>query len=85
MVARRALALWYGSAAALTLDQFALWLHLGKSYKPRNDYWNREGRKSIWAVWLFGFLLLLPAILNASKAKLEEPSEVSATGQIPHP
>jgi hypothetical protein len=37
----------YGVAAALTLDEFALWLNL------EDDYWNDEGRKSIDAVALF--------------------------------
>ena len=38
--------------AALTLDEFALWLNL----EP-NDYWNREGRLSVDAVILFGAIL----------------------------
>jgi hypothetical protein len=41
----------YGVAAALTLDEFALWLNL------RDVYWEREGRESFEALALFGALL----------------------------
>lgn len=41
----------YGVGAALTLDEFALWLNL------RDVYWEREGRESIHAVMLFAGLL----------------------------
>ena len=41
----------YGVGAALTLDEFALWLDL------EDVYWAREGRQSIDAVVLFGALL----------------------------
>ncbi len=47
----RLMALLYGAGAALTLDEFALWLNL------RDVYWEREGRESIGAVFLFGSLL----------------------------
>jgi len=43
----------YGVAAALTLDEFALWLDL------HDDYWDKQGRKSIDAVALFGGLLVI--------------------------
>ena len=43
----------YGAGAALTLDEFALWLNLA------DDYWNKQGRESIDAVALFGSLLAL--------------------------
>ncbi len=43
----------FGAGAALTLDEFALWLNL------ENDYWNRQGRESIDAVILFGALLAI--------------------------
>lgn len=42
--AREALALLFGIGAALTLDEFALWLDL------QDVYWTREGRKSVDAV-----------------------------------
>jgi hypothetical protein len=41
----------FGVAAALTLDEFALWLNL------RDVYWEREGRESYEALALFGGLL----------------------------
>ena len=43
----------YGVAAALTLDEFALWLDL------QDDYWNKRGRKSIDAVAVFAGLLTM--------------------------
>ena len=49
--ASRATALGYGAGAALTLDEFALWLNLA------DDYWTKQGRESIDAVVLFGSLL----------------------------
>lgn len=47
----RLTALAYGVGAALTLDEFALWLNL------EDVYWAREGRESIDAVVLFGAFL----------------------------
>ncbi len=46
----------YGSGAALTLDEFALWLNL------KDVYWARQGRESIDAVILFGSLLSMGLI-----------------------
>src|SRR5580698_2312164 len=43
----------FGAGAALTLDEFALWLNL------EDDYWTSKGRESIDAVVLFGSLLVL--------------------------
>ena len=43
----------YGVAAALTLDEFALWLNL------KDVYWQREGRESYEAMALFGGLLAI--------------------------
>jgi hypothetical protein len=43
----------YGAGAALTLDEFALWLDL------HDDYWDKQGRKSIDAVAIFGGLLAI--------------------------
>lgn len=45
------MSLLYGAGAALTLDEFALWLNL------RDVYWAREGRASLDAVVLFGAFL----------------------------
>jgi hypothetical protein len=52
------LATLFGAGAALTLDEFALWLHL------EDVYWSREGRSSVDAVLLaavVGLLLLIGA------------------------
>ena len=43
-VHRDAFAVMFGIGAALTLDEFALWLHL------EDVYWAREGRQSVDAV-----------------------------------
>lgn len=53
----------YGIASALTLDEFALWLDL------KDEYWERQGRKSIDAVALFGGLLTMGV---AGRGVLEE-------------
>jgi hypothetical protein len=50
----RLIALSYGIGAALTLDEFALWLNLDAA-----AYWSREGRESIDAVVLFGALMAI--------------------------
>jgi len=54
--ASRITALAFGSGAALTLDEFALWLNL------EDDYWTKQGRESIDAVVLFGSLLSLSVL-----------------------
>src|SRR5579863_2754685 len=48
----RLMSVSYGAGAALTLDEFALWLNL----EP-DAYWNRAGRLNIDAIILFGSLL----------------------------
>ena len=53
----------YGIASAVTLDEFALWLDL------EDDYWNKQGRKSIDAVAIFGGLL---AVGVAGRGALKE-------------
>jgi hypothetical protein len=47
----RLMSILYGVGAALTLDEFALWLNL------QDVYWSPQGRTSIDAVILFGALL----------------------------
>jgi len=62
----RTMSFLYGVGAALTLDEFALWLNLS------DVYWERQGRASIDAVLLFGGLLaigLLGGHFLASLAK----------------
>jgi hypothetical protein len=51
----RLLAILYGVGAALTLDEFALWLNLS------DVYWSPQGRESIDAVILFGAALAIGA------------------------
>lgn len=51
--ASRVMSVLYGAGAALTLDEFALWLNL------EDVYWARQGRESIDAIVLFGTLLLI--------------------------
>lgn len=51
----RLMSILYGAGAALTLDEFALWLNL------RDVYWSPEGRSSIDAIILFGALLAASA------------------------
>lgn len=47
----RCMSVLYGIGAALTLDEFALWLRL------EDVYWTREGRASVDATLLFGALI----------------------------
>ena len=54
LFASRLMSLLYGVGAALTLDEFALWLNLQDTV-----YWTREGRASLDAVLLFGAALLI--------------------------
>ena len=53
ILSSRVMSLLYGLGAALTLDEFALWLNL------KDVYFVREGRSSIDAVILFGSFLAL--------------------------
>lgn len=63
----RLLAILYGVGAALTLDEFALWLNLA------DVYWSPQGRESIDAVILFGAALAAGAwgapLFRAIKSK----------------
>jgi hypothetical protein len=54
LFASRLMSLLYGVGAALTLDEFALWLNLEDTV-----YWTREGRASLDAILLFGAALLI--------------------------
>lgn len=62
----RVLAIGYGVGAALTLDEFAIWLNLDP-----NAYWSAQDRESIDAIVLFGALLVIGAagspLLRAAK------------------
>ena len=52
----RLMSVSYGVGAALTLDEFAIWLDLDP-----DAYWARNGRLSIDAIILFGSLLAVGA------------------------
>jgi len=56
ILASHILSIMYGVGAALTLDEFALWLSLDPL-----AYWSHEGRLSVDAVILFGALLAMGA------------------------
>lgn len=51
--ASRLTAMLYGFGAALTLDEFTLWLEL------KDTYWTREGRKNVIALMLFAAVLVV--------------------------
>jgi hypothetical protein len=78
-VASRATAVVYGAGAALTLDEFALWLNL------QDDYWTKQGRESIDAVVGFGSLLTIAAtghrlareLVRLAQRAAQEPSAAS--------
>jgi hypothetical protein len=53
VIAGRLTSLLYGVGAALTLDEFALWLNLS------DVSWEREGRASLEALALFGGVLAI--------------------------
>jgi hypothetical protein len=61
------MAILYGVGAALTLDEFALWLNL------KDVYWSPQGRSSIDAIILFGAFLAASAwgapLLQSQKKK----------------
>ncbi len=71
----RLMSILYGVGAALTLDEFALWLNL------RDVYWSPEGRSSIDAVILFGALLSIGTwgapLLTWTKKELKRPGSTS--------
>jgi len=52
----RLMSVSYGVGAALTLDEFVIWLNLAP-----DAYWSREGRLSIDAVIIFGGILAMGA------------------------
>jgi hypothetical protein len=81
--AGRVMSFLYGVGAALTLDEFALWLNL------RDVYWEREGRASIDAVLLFGSLLAIGVLgLPFLRALVKEAARITsgrASGTPPPP
>ncbi len=65
------LAVFFGGGAALTLDEFALWLYL------RDVYWCEEGRSSIDAI-LMGVVLATLLLVGSSPFGLAGGSMPSA-------
>lgn len=69
----RLMSILYGVGAALTLDEFALWLNL------KDVYWAREGRSSLDAVILFGAVLAAGSwgapLFDRSRRKTETSSQ----------
>jgi hypothetical protein len=54
LLASRLMSMLYGVGAALTLDEFSIWLNLQEGV-----YWTRKDRASIDAILLFGVALIL--------------------------
>jgi hypothetical protein len=72
----------FGVAAALTLDEFALWLNL------RDVYWEREGRESFEAMGGFGSLLAIgifgQPLFNCSRMARRERRSSSTCSMYAH-
>jgi hypothetical protein len=62
----------FGAGAALTLDEFALWLHLD------DVYWSKEGQKSIDAVVL-GACLVAVLCIGTTPLGVDDPSASDQT------
>lgn len=83
-VAYRLTAVAFGIGAALTLDEFALWLNL------QDVYWEEKGRESIDAVLVFGSLLaagifgqpLLKALAWEARAAVRGVSEAERIAHL---
>jgi hypothetical protein len=72
--ASRLISILFGMGAALTLDEFAIWLNLDP-----NAYWGRQDRSSLDAVVLFGALIAISAwgapLLQARRDAASESEE----------
>ncbi|HEY2333421.1 MAG TPA: hypothetical protein VGH58_00230 [Solirubrobacterales bacterium] len=68
-------ALLFGVGVGLTIDEFALWVHL------EDIYWEREGRSSIDATVIAGSMMLL-VVLGASPVAIESGSTEALIGSI---
>jgi lysyl-tRNA synthetase class 2 len=68
-------ALLFGIGVGLTIDEFALWVHL------EDVYWAREGRSSIDATVIVASMLLL-AVIGASPVAIESGSTEALIGSI---
>lgn len=76
-IARGRLRLWtaafWGFAWALILDEFALLLHL------KDVYWLPEGEESLYALFVFGVILIVTVVLSPRVAAHEQ-AVVDAAG-----
>jgi hypothetical protein len=68
-------ALFFGVGVGLTIDEFALWVHL------EDVYWEREGRSSIDAT-VIAFSLMLLVVLGASPVVYDGSSTDAVIGSI---
>ena len=68
-------ALFFGIGVGLTIDEFALWVHL------EDVYWAREGRSSIDATVIVASMLLL-VVIGASPIAIESGSTGALIGSI---
>jgi hypothetical protein len=72
---------FYGAGAALTLDEFALWLNL------QDVYWAKQGRESIDAIVLFGSLLSMGLVgkdFLRELARLSKDVEEECVDEVEH-
>lgn len=72
----RLISILFGMGAALTLDEFAIWLNLDPQ-----AYWTREGRESIDAIILFGALLAVStwgAPLVRKRRAADKPPDIAS-------
>ena len=68
-------ALFFGIGVGLTIDEFALWVHL------EDVYWEREGRSSIDATVIAGSMMLL-IVLGVSPVAIDSSSTEALVGSI---
>lgn len=68
-------ALLFGVGVGLTIDEFALWVHL------EDVYWEREGRSSIDATVIAGTVMLL-IVLGVSPVAIDSASTETLIGSI---
>jgi hypothetical protein len=68
-------ALLFGVGVGLTIDEFALWVHL------EDVYWEREGRSSIDATVIAASVMLL-IVLGASPVVIESGSALTVIGSL---
>src|ERR1700710_2652564 len=68
-------ALGFGVGVGLTIDEFALWVHL------EDVYWAREGRSSIDATVIVASMMLL-IVIGASPVAIESGSAEAVIGSI---